>query len=179
MCDDADLLPDSFIEYLRHVQSKSALLLVSNKYSLDSNYIFQKSFRENQKVIFKKANPHAKTMQIISQLLNNNSSDEILVISNSLNKEKLNDDLKFFIRDKAVLLDSSKNLIDQDINKLLLSTYDGLSTVNAKFVILLDTSDASKEQLEYASTLCEEDCYVIYDEDCENIEYLRSRYEDK
>lgn len=178
MCDDADLLPDSFIEYLRHIQSKANLLLVSNKNSVDVNYVFQKSFREeNQKLIFKQANPHAKTLQIISDLLKNNFSNDILVISNNLNKEKLNDDLEFFIRDKAILLDSSKNLIDQDIDNLLLSTYEELSSINAKFVILLDVCSASKEQLKYASNLCEDSCYVIYDEECENIKYLRNKYE--
>ncbi len=180
MCDDADLLPDSFIDYLKHIQNKSDLLLVSNKNSADADYVFQKSFRDkNQKIIFKQANPHAKTLQTISDLLNNNSSNEILVISNNLNKEKLNDDLEFFIRDKAILLDSSKNLIDQDINNLLLSTYEELSSISAKFVILLDVCSASKEQLDYASSLCEDSCYVIYDEECENIDYLRNKYEDK
>jgi len=178
MCDDADLLPDSFIEYLKHIQKKSALLLVSDKNSTDVNYVFQKSFRAGkQKVIFKQANPHAKTLQIISDLLKNNSLNDILVISNNLNKEKLNDDLEFFIRDKAILLDSSKNLVDQDIDNLVLSTYEELGTINAKFVILLDVCCASKEQLKYASNLCEESCYVIYDKDCENIKDLRSKYE--
>lgn len=180
MCDDADLLPDSFMEYLKHIQSKSDLLLVSNKNSADAHYHFEKSFRqEKQKVIFKQANPHAKTLQTISKLLDNNSANEILVISNSLSKEKLNDDLEFFIRDKAILLDSSKSLIDQDINNLLLCSYEELGSINAKFVILLDLASASKEQLEYAASLCEDCCYVIYDEACENIEYLRSKYEDK
>ena len=179
LCDDSDLLSESFIHYLRHIQKKSHLLLVSSKSFEEGDYIFEKSFRqENQSFIFKKANPHAKTLQIISKLLCNNPKEEVLVISNSLNKEKLNDDLKFFIRAKAVLLDSSKNLVNQEINTLLLTTYEDLSGINAKFVLLLDAPSASKTQLDYAAGLCEEICYVIYEEESENIEYLRKKYED-
>jgi len=176
MCDDSDVLPENFIDYLKHAQKKSNLLLVSSKNHDEATYKFETSFREaRQQMIFIKANPHAKALQIISHILQENPSNEILLICNHINKIKLNDDLEFFIEDKALLLDSTKHLVEQNLETLLLASYEEISSLNAKFVLLLDAQEASKEQLDYASSLCEESCYVLYEHESENIQYLKDK----
>jgi len=173
LCDDADLLSAEFITYLKHIQKNSSLLLVGD-YTNEKIVTLQNSFRlKNQESAFFKTNPHAKAMQIISKLLETTKAKDIMVVSNSLSKEKLNEDLKSFIRDKAVLLDSSKNLIDQDIDNLLLATYDDIVGINAKHIILLDACLAQREYLNYAFTLCDEKVYVLYEEECQEIESLK------
>jgi hypothetical protein len=177
MCDDADFYNDDFISYLKHLQKKSALLLVSSKEE-KKDFTFTKNFRlEKQKAYFYKTNPHAKALQILSELLETNKAKDILVVSNSLSKEKLNDDLEFFIRDKAVLLDSSKNLVETDLNNLTLATYADIDALSPKFVILLDVAFVEETKLNYAFNLCRESVYVLHDDEREVINNLRSKYE--
>ncbi len=179
ICDDSDFMPLDFLSYVKHIQKKSNLLLVTNTNSNEETYLFSKTFRnKNENVFFHKTNPHAKAMHIISNLLKKNEAKEILVVSNSLSKEKLKDDLESFIRDKAVLLDSSQNLIDQDLNHLLLATYMDINGINAKFVILLDVCFAPRKELKYAFNLCEEAVYVLYEDECEQLNKLRNNFED-
>ncbi|MBU1659834.1 hypothetical protein KKG72_12415 [bacterium] len=178
LCDDSDLLENDFINYLQHIQKNAALLFVKNQNIPESTYTFRKNFKQNNKTnIFKKTLPHAKALQILSNLLEIHKSKDVLVVSNTLSKEKLYDDLKFFIRDKAVLLDSSQNLIDQKLDNLLLSTYNHLSGISAKFVILLDIDSATNEQASYAINLGEDTVFILYDEESDYINELRDKFE--
>ncbi len=177
LCDDSQLYPADFISYLKHIQEKEKLLLVSSD-SEEKNYTFEKSFRsKGREIHFIQTIEHAKALQLVSKLLESNDAKDILVVSNSLSKEKLNEDLESFIKDKAVLLDSSKNLINQDIDNLLLSTYAEINGINSKFIILMDVCFAPLKELEYAFGLAESSVYVLYEESCEQVESLRTNYE--
>ncbi len=177
ICDDSELLSLEFIDYLKHIQNKSSLLLVNEERNEDATFKFEKSFKTKElEVIFKHSNEHAKALQIISNLLKQNSSSEILVVSNNISKQKLNDDLEFFIRDKTVLLDSSDNLLYQDLDNLLLCSYAQISAMSSKFVILLDVGEASLNEVEYALNLAQESAYLLYEESSENIKILKEKY---
>ena len=183
ICDDSDLLPNIFIAYLIKIQKKKALLLVSNKTLFDKKQTIRHTFSTNfrktkQKVIFEKENQHAKALQIISHLLHTQPAKDILVISSNLSREKLNDDLNFFIRDKAILLDSSKQIIDQNLDNLILSTYEQLGCLRSKFVILLDIDQTPIIKLQYAINLSDDSVYILYEDNCEQIETMKAEYED-
>jgi len=175
LCDDANLLPHEFITYLKRAQEKSSLLLVGD-FINEKVFTLQNSFRlKNQEREFLKTNPYAKAMQLVLKLLQTNEAKDIMIVSNSLNKLKLNEDLKSFIENKAILLDSSKNLIDQDLDNLLLAEYHDVVGINAKLIILMDVNDAPREYLNYAFTLCDEKVYVLYKEESPEIEYLKGK----
>jgi hypothetical protein len=177
MCDDADFYTNDFISYLKHLQKKSSLLLVSSK-EATKDFSFTKNFRSaRQEAYFYKTNSHAKTLHILSELLQTHKAKDILIVSNSLSQEKLNDDLKFFIRDKAVLLDSSKNLVEIDLNSLMLATYADIDALSPKFVLLLDVPFVEEAKLNYAFNLAAESVYVLYEDECEVINNLRNQYE--
>jgi hypothetical protein len=176
ICDDSNLLSLEFIDYLEHIQKNSSLLLVNEYNDVDANFRFEKNFKNKElEVVFKQANQQAKALRIISKLLEENKSNEILVVGNNLSKRKLNDDLDFFIADKAVLLDSSRNLIYQDLNNLLLCSYAEISAMSSKYVILLDVGEASLNEVEYALNLAEDTAYVIYEQSSENIKILKEK----
>jgi len=180
ICDDSDLLPDDFILYLKHIQKKANLIIVSNKEIPDATFIFKKSFcNKDINIEFIKTNPHAKALQIIAKLLKDNKAEEILVISDELSKKQLSDDLEFFIKDDAILLDSSKNLIDQQLEHLLLTTYKEISSISANFVILLGVSQASHTELRYAIGSAKECTYILYEDECETISKLKESYKQK
>ena len=178
ICDDSDLFSGEFISYLKHIQIKSSLLLINNSNEIEQTFTLNKSFKKaTQELIFHQTSPHAKALQIISKLLKTEDPKEILVISSNLSKEKLKDDLDSFIENKAILLDSSKNLIDQNLDNLLLSTFSDINGLQAKFVILMDVCFASRVELEYAVNLSFNKTFVLYDEECGNIYHLRSNFE--
>ena len=173
ICDDSDLLPNDFILYLKHIQNKNSLLLVTNKLSSDTSFIFTAKIFQNLNINFIQANPHAKALQLIARLLKKYKAKDIIVVSNETSKKKLDEDLEFFIKDKSTLLDSSKNLIDQNLDNILLVTHLKTSAINAKFVIIMDICEASMESLEHSIGLAQNGIYFLYEDDCQQIRTLQ------
>ena len=177
MCDDSNLMPDNFIQYLIHIQKKSNLVLVNSDIK-EAKYVFNNnSPDESPDIRFHKANPHAKALHLIPKLLEGSEAKGIVVVSNSLSKEKLNDDLEFFIKDKALLLDSSQNLINQNFDSLMLLTYRDTNALQAEHVILLDLCFTSQSEIEYALSIAKRSIDIIYEDECPEIEDLRIKYE--
>ena len=177
LCDDSNLIPDNFIRYLIHIQSKSNLLLVNSDIK-EARFSFEKEFNtQDIDILFHNANPHAKALQLISKLLQSTTAKGIVVVSNSLSKEKLNDDLEFFIKDKALLLDSSENLVNQNFDSLLLLTYSDTNALKAQHLIMLDLCFTSQSEIEYALSMATNSVDIIYEDNCQEIENLRIKYE--
>lgn len=178
LCDDSNLLPDNFIEYLMHIQSNASLVLVNSTLKeAEYNFVQENTINKNIDIQFYNANPHAKALQLISKLLQTVDAKDIVVVSNSLSKEKLNDDLEFFIKDKALLLDSSQNLINQNFDSLLLLTYSDTNALQAEHLILLDLCFTSQAEIDYALNMAKSSVSVIYEDNCKEIEELRIKYE--
>ncbi len=183
LCDDTNLISKEFIEYLKHIQKKSSLILVQNYFDKTDNattYHLSKNFRaDKQKVIFKKSNPHAKALQLISKLLENHKANDILVISDNLRKKRLAEDLEFFIEDNTILLDSSKTPQEEDLVGLMLLSYSQVASMEAKFVILLDSCTSSTNEVNYAVSLSTDTTYIVYEKETDDIKELRISFEDK
>ncbi|MDY0116413.1 MAG: DEAD/DEAH box helicase family protein [Sulfurimonadaceae bacterium] len=178
ICDDSDLLSDEFIQYISLMQKKDTLLLVTNSFDPTPDFFLQDNFiSENKQVIFKQANQHAKSMQLLRELSTKHAAKDILVVCDSLTKVHLQEDLESFIEDKAILLDSSKTLLNQELDALLLASYSEISGLHAKFVLMLDIDKASQSQIEYAKNLATDTLYIVYEESCEMIEKLKEQYE--
>lgn len=178
ICDDSELLPLDFINYLMHIQSKSALLLVNEHEKDDENtYRFSREFRTKKiDVVFKKANQHAKTLQIISKLLRENPSDEVLVVCNNVSKKNLSEDLEHFVEEKASLLETNDNLQDHSTTKLTIAPYSQVSSINTECNILLDIEEAPLNEIEYAIELAENRSFIVYEDENQNIKKLKEMY---
>ncbi|MEA3371599.1 MAG: hypothetical protein U9Q40_09700 [Campylobacterota bacterium] len=178
LCDDSNLLPDKFIDYLIHIQNKANLLLVNSPLK-EAEYNFNKEEKtdKNIDVKFHQANPHAKALQLISKLLQTSEAKNITVVSNNLSREKLNDDLEFFIKDKAILLDSSQNLINQNFDSLLLLSYADTNALQTEHLILLDLCFSSVSEIDYALSMASSSVDIVFEENCKEIEELRIKYE--
>jgi len=176
MCDDANFFSFEFIAYLKHIQKKNKLLLV-NPDKENREFLLSKNFKEESRTIhFHKTNPHAKALHLIASLLNRGETD-ILVVSNSLSREKLKDDLESFIENRAKILESSIHLINQEENRLSLCTYKDVNALSANHIILMDLCFTSKDEIEYAFNLSNTSVNVLYEEDCQEIKNLRNVYE--
>jgi len=177
VCDDAGLLDDNFIDYLKHIQNKAKLLLVDEKNAQTENELTQSFKTLKCNINFIKTNPYAKALHLINNFLKNNKDENIIVISNSLTQEKLKEDLDSFITQTPEQLDSSKHLINQDFSPLLLATYADINTLSAKHIIMLDLCFTNPYEIEYALNIGSRSVSILYEEDCVEIVNLKDKYE--
>ncbi len=175
-CDDSQTYSQEFLEKIPH--ATSSFILVENSNIQDDDAQFTQNFKKtSMQTHLYQANPHAKALQLISSLLEKNKAEDILVVCSELSKEKLIDDLKGFIKEEAIKLDASKSLIEQNLDNLLLSSYEDINSIEKKFVILIDICFVNINQLLYAHNLALENVYVIYENECENIQAIRNNFE--
>lgn len=174
MCDDAHAYDRGFIDYLKHIQKKSKLLLVNS--DDDSSFDFQTNFRElNKKIFFYQTIPHAKALHLISKLLKEDK--KITLVSNSISAQKLKDDLFKFIEGEPHSLDSSKQLINQKTHQLTFCAYKDINEFQTNHIILMDLCFTSINEIEYALNLSDTSVHILYEEDCQEIKQLRNKYE--
>jgi len=174
LCDDTNLLEDDFLNYLHSRASKSHLSLVNPKKEYKNIFKLTHKFNDiKMNIEFINSNPIASAMQIISDYSSLENTSTLLCISSQDNKDDLSEDLKFFIKDKAVLLDSSKSLIDQEDSHTLLSDYENINAHKADIVLLLDVDTISEDKLTYAINLAKNKVYIIYRDECQKIINLK------
>ncbi len=176
ICDDSQLYSNNFISKIS--KYKTSLILVERYLKNEGKLSFTKKYKsQNEQSILYQENPYAKTLQLIATLLINNSAKDIVVVSSNQSRENLKTDLEFFIEEKVISLDSSKNLIDQDLNSLILSSYEDINSLDVKFAILIDISSVDIYKLQYASNLAKEKVYILYQDECENLNILKDNFE--
>lgn len=177
ICDDADLMKEEFITYLKEVQNDNTLIIATSTSPKDANFVFEKIFNtKDTDIKFFKTNPYAKTLQLVSMIAKEHPLEDILIVCNNRSKEYLYEDLEFFVQKNPSKLDASKNIVEQKLNTLLLATYDEIISINAKFVIMLDTKDISLTLLNYALNMAKESVYVLYEKE-EDIASIKNRKE--
>ncbi len=174
ICDDANLLSDSFIQYVTNIQKdKKALFinLTDKEHCLrDSKYC---------KIHFIETHPLAQTMHLLQKLSLAYDAKDIMVVSSEENKEKLTEDLEHFLHHKTTNVESSKTLLEHNLEDLKLATYNDIYELSTKYIILLDLCDYNEKQIEYALNLATHGAYILYDQTCETIEILKEKYESK
>ena len=179
LCDDASLLQEEFREMLKASQRKTTLL-IADAASQNADFTFAKSYvPQKQKILFYKTNPHAKALQLTNKLLKTKEPKELIVIANSLNRDKLSEDLKFFIKDEAKILDSNTSLAFQDLDMLKLANYQDIIDVPFNDAILLDAEKASMQELEYCINHADSSIHILYEDETKNIQKLKEKYESK
>lgn len=176
LCDDSFLYQNNFLSYLSNLQKRKKLLLVNPKESLQSRSLIH-SFIEQREVTFHQTNPHARAMHLIYALLQKCKPHEILVVSNTLSREKLKDDLEGYIESSLVTLEGGEHLLYQDFSGVLLATYADINAVSAKHIIILDLCFTNLYEIEYAFHLAQKTVDILYEEDCQEIINLRKLYE--
>ncbi|WP_457744285.1 hypothetical protein [Sulfurimonas sp.] len=177
MCDDCNFIDENFIAYLKYMQKKKKLVLVNDMNSQSTCQLNESYLSQDKKIRFHKTNPYAKALNIIPNLLNHIDPSNIVVVSNSLNREKLNEDLKSFIKAKAILLDSSTSLASQELNTLRLVTYKDLNEISYSHAILLDLEATPFAEIEYAIDTAKENVSLLYEEESQMINDLKEKYE--
>ncbi|MDQ7044854.1 MAG: hypothetical protein Q9M32_02950 [Sulfurimonas sp.] len=178
ICDDIESYSSDFILDIKNIRNKKHLILVENSNAQDEIKYFNTSFRGYHKeIIFHRTNEHAKTLQIVSNLLLTCQARDILIVSNNLTRRTIKDDLEDFTAEKTSLLDYSQNLMNQNMANILLASYDDINSLEAKYVILMDICSADRQKLEYAYHLCSKSIYVLYNNESKNLNLLRNNFE--
>ena len=176
ICDDSEFYTTDFMEHIKKI--KSSLLIVEDSNDEYDELNFSKNFKNEEKeTLYFQTNPHAKALHLISSLLKEHEAEDILVVSNTFSREKLNDDLDSFIENRATLVDSSKNLMNQKLDTLLLSSYEDVHSIDVKFVILMDICSTDVRKLKYAYNLSQKNVYVLYEDECKNLDLIKDDFE--
>jgi len=177
ICDDADLMPKSFINYLKKSASKADLLFVNEK-NLEETFQLSKSYQSTDtKAVFHQTNPYAKALHLIFSLLKEHDPKEIVVISNHQTRQNLQEDLSTYIKEEATLLDASQHLIEQKLETLLLLSYDDIFEMRVKHTLLIDICSQELAILHYAFGITQERVHLLYEEECDHIKQLKEEYE--
>ncbi|MEN4052822.1 MULTISPECIES: hypothetical protein [Sulfurimonas] len=177
ICDDADIMPSHFLAYLKHIQKRSDLLLVNDS-SQEATSTFTQSYLPTEREVhFYQTNPHAKALHLISSLLKSADPADIVVVCSQESREKLQEDLDSFIEDETLLLDASKHLTEQKLDSILLTTYDDIVELEAKHAILMDLCFDDIQRLLYACNIANQTLHILYEEESQEIENLKEKYE--
>lgn len=180
ICDDSWSYSDDFTTELKTVKSNNHVIMVENSNHTVDTSTFTKNFKNPYKdIFFYQSNPYAKSLQIISTLLLTCKANDILVVGSVLDKVKLQDDLEHYIEYEATVLDGNIGLVDQNLDNLLLASYDDICSIDVKYVILIDINNADIKKIEYAFNLCRQSVYILYDDESENLNTIRNNFESK
>ncbi|MBN2816239.1 MAG: hypothetical protein JXQ67_06110 [Campylobacterales bacterium] len=178
MCDDVQLLPLEFIEYLRKTQQDTTLLLVQSTNS-QSEALLTKSFiNEEREIHFLQTNPYAKALHLAHTLLVNNPLESIMIVSNIQTLHNLQDEeLKSFLNTEAQEISSENHLLEQTFSQLTLTTYTDINTLSAKHIIMLDLCSTNLHTAIYTLNLAEKSVHVLYEDESQEIIDLKEMYE--
>ena len=102
-----------------------------------------------------------------------------MVIGSEVDQLKLHDDLEYFIKDTITVLDAKKSLVEQDLDKLVLASYNDICAIDKDYIIMINIAEANIKKLEYAFNLCSKSVYVVYDKSSENLNLIRNKFENK
>ena len=178
ICDDSWAYDDDFIAELKMVRNNNHVIMVETINRPSTPLTFNKNFKNQYKdTFYYQVNPYAKSLQIITSLLLTAKASDILVVGSVLDKVKLFDDLEYYIEGNVTVLESNKGLVDQNLNSLLLASYDDICSIEADYVILMDINSTEIKKLEYAFNLCRKSVYVLYDEESEKLQLIRKNFE--
>jgi hypothetical protein len=172
LCDDSSLIDDAQLQKIVQKSNKSCLTLVNPTQEYENYYKLTKSFHNKIDIEFIKSNPYVAAMQYIEKFSRNDEKN-ILCVSTAETGEKLSEDLESYIETEAVLLDSSKKLIDHEKRFLTLSDYKNINAQRSDIVILLDVCEVSQQELSYAINLADEKVYLLYEDECASISTLK------
>jgi len=180
ICDDSQFIDNNFLLYLEHIQKNRNLLLIKNLDENETTFQFTKNLDpKNLNINFYQAPQHAKALQVISTLLKEHKAKDILVISSKKSKENLKEDLEYFIDSDTTLIDSSKKIIEHNLDNLLLSTYSDMHSLNIKHIVLLDVCSVSIDEINYALHISHKSIHIIYEEICEKIKNIKDDFENR
>ena len=76
-------------------------------------------------------------------------------------------------------MDSSQNLLNQNLDNLVLATYSDIYALNYKHTILLDVAMSTSNEIMSAINIARESTSVIYEQDNDIITKLKEEYESK
>ncbi len=175
LCDDSNLLEEEFLNYLLSFRNKSKISLVNSKQEVDINFKLTKRFQKHDlKMEFIKTNPQAKLVKLLSEYSKLEKSKKILAICNNTTKPIILKCLNVSLKEKMVVLDSSKKIIDQDSSSIFLSDINNINAQRADIIIILDIHELSEDELGYAISLANEKVYLIYELECDNVNTLKT-----
>jgi hypothetical protein len=166
VCEDAQLLKEHFLDYLELIQNKAELLFINHPKEKALNFTLNNSFFHLQeKPLFAQKPALIQTMHHVQHLLRTKQDKRsILICSNELTQQKLQEDLQ--------------NYIDPlQYTTLFYSNYTTIEDISIPHVILLDICQFKTQIVEYALTRATQSVALFYEDACGSLKILKENYE--
>jgi hypothetical protein len=178
ICDDANLLPSSFISYLKHIQKNSDLLLINEKSQERADFVFTQSYiPQNRTLTFIKSDPSKELQNLIHKLLEESKPEDILIVIQKENYEAIKTLLEDQCKLELSIIDATKHFLDQKFNSILLTSLEDTVELEAKHVIVIEPDFQAYEHLLYSCDIATESLHILYTEESQEITKLKEFYE--
>ena len=170
LVDDAFLLPQTYMQYCKHIQKKSTLLFVFVP-NEEKESILNRCYYGN--ITFLQATEFPALLKQLRLLHNTKETDDILLFYNAKEFDEVVEDIEGFSGFKVTQIDTDKELYSQNLTTLKLSVYNSKVPLHADYTLLTAPCDIDFFTLAYLAKSSRKKSYVIYEKTCENISQLQ------
>ncbi len=177
LCDDANLFKKDFILQLIERQKEANLLLVNYKIATYTHTLQKAYSFDDKSITFYHAHKQAKALLLIARLLKQAKADEIMILSNEQTQQKLIEDLEYFIEKDTRVMSVEEPLRLQTLDTLIFVKHSNIDELNPKHLLILDTDEASKQDLDISIQRTSHTVHIIYDTLTDEIIRLKEMYE--
>lgn len=177
ICDDANFYSEDTLLYITNLQKQTNILLINSHNPHAKESLLTHSYKTNEaQCLFYQTNPYAKTLSLLSSLLQTTKASDLILVSHTSNRKKLQEDLIDFIEAKPVFFENiSKE--EQNSDLLLLTTYEDIVDIEAKYFIITDI--ATVEKIDYLYEHTQDTIYILYENECNTVIQLKDKYENR
>ena len=169
--DDAFLIQEEFIEYLKHIQNGKALLLINSRSdettaSLDQNYCGEITFLEGAEF--------PTLLRKIPTLLKKTPKAKILICTANEDFDAIKEDIEGYTSKEISRVDTLLPLHQQFSTPLKLCNYDMNVPLHATYTFLIKSCQSDFSALTYLAKSSRTESFIIYEEECDNIHRLKN-----
>ena len=174
LVDDAYLMDDEFIGYLKQTQKEKPLLLVNSPLD-DATFTFTQSYHGSCEFI--QSTEFPALMKKLAQLLHKNKREDILIFTTEQNFQAMKEDIESFTAEKLSYINTQESLREQTDTRIKLCNYDTHIPFHASYTFLIRPCQSDYSALEYLVQSSKIKSFIIYEDECDTIQKLKKSLE--
>ena len=171
LVDDASLMEEEFIRYIKEAQKEKTLLLVNALQDSQSISFTESYYGE---IEFIGGSEFPTLMKTLVKVANKDEKSDILIFAVDQNFEAMKEDLESFTAQTLSYIDTEESLREQNNTRVKLCRYDMRIPLHASYVFLIQPCQSEYEALEYLAKSSRIKSFIIYEDECDTIKKLKT-----
>ena len=172
--DDALLMEEEFLSYIKQTQKERALLFVESQKDRTS-LTFSHSYYG--KIEFVKNREFPTLMKKLANLLKNDDKNDILIFASAHDFEDMKEDIESFTGIELSFVDTDKPLREQKLTRIKLCSHDEKNPLHGDYVFLMQSCQSDKNALEHLAKSSKTKSFILYEDECDTILELKNLLE--